>query len=95
MSIGTNLERIISDFHFTLNARDPNFIFQIILVNTVIVAAYFVVFTLVGKFRPALAKSIVMLLTPPFGVICFFINFVISLFDRKSDIDYLELTFSK
>ena len=95
MNTGINLEQIISRFHFTLNARDPNFIYQIILVNTVVVLAYFVVFTLLGKFRPALCKSIVMFFTPPFGVICFFINFIVSLFDRKSDIDYLELTFSK
>lgn len=95
MNIGINFERIVNQFHFTLNARDPNFIYQIIFVNTILVAAYFVVFTLIGKFKPAFCKSIVMLLTPPFGVICFFVNFIISLFDRKSDIDYLELTFSK
>ena len=95
MNIGINFERIVNQFHFTLNARDPNFIYQIIFVNTILVGAYFVVFTLIGKFKPAFCKSIVMLLTPPFGVICFFVNFIISLFDRKSDIDYLELTFSK
>jgi tetratricopeptide (TPR) repeat protein len=95
MNIGINFERIVNQFHFTLNARDPNFIYQFIFVNTILVGAYFVVFTLIGKFKPAFCKSIVMLLTPPFGVICFFVNFIISLFDRKSDIDYLELTFSK
>ena len=85
MSTGINFERIISGFHFTLNARDPNFIYQIILVNTVVVVAYFVVFTLLGKFRPALAKSIVMLFTPPFGVICFFVNFIIKVFNHIVD----------
>ena len=89
MSTGINLEHIISHFRFTLNAKDPNFIYQIILVNTALVLVYFVFFTLIGKFKPALCKSIVMLLTPPFGVICFFLNFIIGLFDRKSDIDYL------
>ncbi len=95
MNIGFNLPQIIQNFHFTTNMANENFIYQIILVNTVLVLAYFILFTLLGQFRPALCKSIVMLLIPPFGVICFFINFVISLFDRKSDIDYLELTFSK
>ncbi len=95
MNTGINLQQIIGRFHFTLNARDPNFIYQIILVNTILVGVYLVVFTLMGKFRPAICKSIVMLLTPPFGVICFVFNFIVSLFDRKSDIDYLELTFSK
>lgn len=95
MNIGFNLPQIIQNFHFTTNMANENFIYQIILVNTVLVLAYFILFTLLGQFRPALCKSIVMLLTPPFGVICFLINFIISLFDRKSDIDYLELTFSK
>lgn len=95
MNIGLNLPQIIQNFHFTTNVANENFIYQIILVNTVLVVAYFILFTLLGQFRLALCKSIVMLLTPPFGVICFFINFIISLFDRKSDIDYLELTFSK
>lgn len=95
MNIGTSLPQIIQNFHFTTNASDVNFIYQILLVNTILVVAYFVIFTLLGQFRPALCKSIVMLLTPPFGVICFFLNFIVSLFDRKSDIDYLELTFSK
>ena len=95
MNTGINLEHIISHFRFTLNAKDPNFIYQIILVNTALVLLYLVFFTLIGKFKPAMCKSIIMLLTPPFGVICFFLNFIIGLFDRKSDIDYLELTFSK
>lgn len=95
MNTGINLDQIIRSFHFTLNAKDANFIYQIILVNTALVVLYLIFFTLLGKFRPAICKSIVMLLTPPFGVICFFVNFIISLFDRKSDIDYLELTFSK
>ena len=86
---------MINGFHFTLNTRDPNFIYQIVVVNTAIVLAYLLLFTLLGKFRPAVCKSIVMFLTPPFGVICFVVNFIVSLFDRKSDIDYLELTFSK
>jgi tetratricopeptide (TPR) repeat protein len=95
MIIGINLMQIAQNFRFTLNARDPNFIYQIILVNTIISVAFLVFFTLLGKFKPAFCKTIVMLLTPPFGVICFFVNFIISLFDRKSDIDYLELTFSR
>ena len=95
MNTGINLERMINGFHFTLNTRDPNFIYQIVVVNTAIVLAYLLLFTLLGKFRPAVCKSIVMFLTPPFGVICFVVNFIVSLFDRKSDIDYLELTFSK
>lgn len=95
MNIGTSLPQILQNFHFTTNIADANFVYQIILVNTILVVAYFVIFTLLGQFRPALCKAIVMLLTPPFGVICFSINFIISLFDRKSDIDYLELTFSK
>ena len=82
MNTGINLEYIISHFRFTLNTRDPNFIYQIILVNTALVLLYFVFFTLIGKFKAALCKSIVMLLTPPFGVICFFLNFIIGLFDR-------------
>jgi tetratricopeptide (TPR) repeat protein len=95
MNTGINLPQIISHFRFTMNPQDVNFIYQIIFVNAIIVVAYFILFTLLGKFRPTLCKSIVMLLTPPFGVICFFVNFIISLFDRKSDLDYLELTFSK
>lgn len=95
MIIGINLVQIAQNFRFTLNTRDPNFVYQIILVNTVIAVLFLIFFTLLGKFRPALCKSIVMLLTPPFGAICFFVNFIISLFDRKSDIDYLELTFNR
>lgn len=95
MNTGFNLQEIIDNFHFTTNATNVNFIYQIILVNTILVLGYLVLFTILGQFRPAICKSIVMLLTPPFGVICFFVNFIISLFDRKSDIDYLELTFSK
>ena len=95
MNIGFNLPQIIQNFHFTTNIADENFIYQIILVNTALVLVYFILFTILGQFRVAFCKSIVMLLTPPFGVICFFICFVIGLFDRKSDIDYLELTFSK
>lgn len=95
MNIGFNLPQIIQNFHFTTNATNENFIYQIILINTVLVLAYFILFTILGQFRLAICKSIVMLLTPPFGVICFFVNFIISLFDRKTDIDYLELTFSK
>lgn len=95
MIIGINLIQLLQNFRFTLNTRDANFIIQIILINTVICAAFLVFFTLVGKFKPALCKTIIMLLTPPFGVICFFVNFIISLFDRKSEIDYLELTFSR
>ncbi len=90
-----NFSEIVSEFHFTANPSNVNFVYQIILVNTVLVAAYFLLFTILGKFRPTLCKSIVMLLTPPIGVICFFINFILSLFDRKSAIDYEELTFSK
>lgn len=95
MNTGINLPEIINNFRFTMNPQDVNFIYQIIFVNAIVVVAYFVLFTLLGKFRPALCKAIIMLLTPPFGVICFFVNFVIGLFDRKSDLDYLELTFSK
>ncbi len=95
MNTGFNLQEIIENFHFTTNATNVNFIYQIILINTILVLGYLVLFTILGQFRPAICKSIVMLLTPPFGVICFFVNFIISLFDRKSDIDYLELTFSK
>lgn len=95
MNIGINFAELMQNFRFTLNTRDPNFILEILLINTAISLVFFVFFTLIGKFKPALCKTIVMLLTPPFGVICFFVNFIISLFDRKSDIDYLELTFSK
>ena len=95
MITGINLWQIAQSFRFTLNARDPNFVYQIILVNTIISVVFLVVFTLLGKFKPALCKTIIMILTPPFGVICFFVNFIISLFDRKSEIDYLELTFNR
>lgn len=95
MITGINLMQLVQNFRFTLNTRDPNFMIQIILINTVICVAFLVFFTLLGKFRPAFCKFIIMLLTPPFGVICFFVNFIISLFDRKSEIDYLELTFSR
>ena len=95
MITGVNLSQLAQGFRFTLNARDPNFVYQIVLINTIISLVFLVFFTLLGKFKPALCKTIVMLLTPPFGVICFFVNFIISLFDRKSDIDYLELTFSR
>lgn len=95
MNTGINLPQIIQNFRFTMNPQDVNFIYQIIFINAIVVVAYFLLFTLLGKFRPALCKAIVMLLTPPFGVICFFVNFIISLFDRKSELDYLELTFSK
>lgn len=95
MNTGFNLPQIIQNFRFTMNPQDVNFIYQIIFINAIVVAAYLILFTLLGKFRPAFCRAIVMLLTPPFGVICFFVNFIISLFDRKSDLDYLELTFSK
>ena len=41
MNIGINFERIVNQFHFTLNARDPNFIYQIIFVNTILLMFYF------------------------------------------------------